>query len=178
MKTQKHITILILALFTFISTVNAQLSGYNHYIDVTINASQVSGNSSHTNFPVLIDITDNALKTSSNGGFVLNSSAYDIAFSYQGNTVTLVHELEDYDANTGSLKAWVKIPSLSATTNTTIRMHFGKNGISTNPSSNAVWNTNYTSVWHLNDDFLDATSNSNDGTMTNMDSGDIVTDVP
>ncbi len=43
-------------------------------------------------------------------------------------------------------------------------MHYGKSGVTSNPSTNATWNSNYIGVWNLENNFDDATSNSNNGT--------------
>lgn len=143
-----------------------QLSGYDYYMEIEIQSSKVSGSSALTNFPVLIDITDNSLRTTGNGGYVTNSNGFDIAFSNDGNVSNLDFDLEDYNASTGSIKAWVKIPSLSNSTNTTIRMYYGNSSVSTNQSTTSTWSNGYYSLWHLNDDFTDASSNSNNGTNT------------
>lgn len=155
-------------LLLFIALVNigfSQVNGYGYYVDVTINSSNVEGSGSHSDFPVLVDLTDVALKGVGNGGQVFSSDGYDIIFTDVSNTVTLSHQIEYYLAFSGSYKAWVKIPSLSATSNTVVRMHFGKNGISTNPSTSDTWSNGFTSVWHLNQDYLDS-KGSNDGTST------------
>lgn len=157
---------LILLLFILTSKESfAQVSGYGYYIDVTINSSQVSGSGSHTNFPVLVDITDNDLATTTNGGFVEHVNGYDIAFTDASNTATYDHQIEEYDASAGQITAWVKIPSLSTSSNTTIRLYFGNSSVTTNPSTANVWDNNYMAVWHLNESSIDdGTVNSNNGT--------------
>ena len=107
-------------LFFILSSVNdayCQIpwqAGYAYCKKITIKASQIeiSGVGSHNNFPVLIDITDNDLRTCSNGGYMENASGYDIRFTtYLG--IRLYHDIEGYDPISGRLTAWVRIPSLS-----------------------------------------------------------------
>ncbi len=167
---RKYILIVFLSLFVS-SQVFSQLIGYNYYYNITINSSQVSGSGSHTDFPVLIDITSTNLRTVSNGGFVENNNGYDISFSNESNSATLQHDLEDYDPTTGRIRAWVKIPSLSTSSNTIIRVYFGNNAISSSTGSSSTWSSNYVSVWHLNDDFVDYATGANNG--TNIGTSDI-----
>ena len=77
----------------------------------------------------------------------------------------LDHQIESYTATNGNFVAWVRIPSLSYTTNTVIKILYCNSQISTNPSVTTVWNTSYKGVWHLNgSDYNDATSTGNNGT--------------
>ncbi|MCG6945128.1 MAG: DUF2341 domain-containing protein, partial [Deltaproteobacteria bacterium] len=134
-------------------------------IPITIDSTKVSGTSDLINFPVLISLTDIGLKTTANCGHVQNSNGYDIIFSDATQTTVLAHEIETYDGTAGKLVAWVRVPTLSATSDTTIYLHFGHSGVcgaTENPQG--VWDSNYMGVWHLHDDFEDSTSNNNDGT--------------
>jgi len=135
----------------------AQASGYNYEKTITIQASKVSG--TNTNFPVLISLTSNSLKSTANGGHVQNASGYDILFTLGDCGTVLSHQIESYDPVAGQLVAWVKIPSLPSTSNTTLYMFYGKSTVSTNPSTTAVWDANYMGVYHFNSSVNDATSN-------------------
>lgn len=142
----------------------AQPSGYSFGKQIRINSAQVSGSSSLVNFPVLISLIDNDLRTTSNGGSVENSNGYDIVFTLDDCSSILDHQIEHYDASTGTFVAWVRIPSLSATADTDIGMFYGNSSISADPSALSTWNSDYISVYHLHDDFLDATASGNNGT--------------
>jgi biopolymer transport protein ExbB len=136
----------------------AQLSGYSYGKTITIQGSQVSG--TVTNFPVLISITDNALRTTANGGHVQNASGYDIAFTLPDCSTVLPMQIEKYTATTGELVAWVRLPSLVNGNNQIVYMFYGKTGVASNPSSTTVWDANYLGVYHFNNSVTDATSNS------------------
>lgn len=159
-----------------IASVNlfAQPPGYTYGKQILIQASQVSGTGSHTNFPVLISFTDPNLKSAANGGHVQNANGYDIMFTMADCNTQLDHEIEKFDPTTGELLAWVKIPSLSTTANTNIHMYYGNGSVVVNPSTSATWSS-YHGVWHLDNSFLDQTSNGYNG--TNNGSGNIPTAV-
>jgi hypothetical protein len=149
-----------------------QISEFACSIPITIDSSKVSGTTDLINFPVLISLTNNSLKSTANCGYVQNSNGYDIIFSNASQTTRLDHEIEKYDSASGQLVAWVRIPILSVENDTTIYVHFGHSGVCgslENPTG--VWDSNYKAVWHLHDDFEDSTSNNNDGTNSGTTSG-------
>jgi YD repeat-containing protein len=119
------------------------------------------------NFPVLINASnDNNLKS-----HVTNPNGYDLVFTDTGGT-QLDHELERWDGLTGTLIAWVRIPSLSSTTDTVIYMYYGSSGVTTSQENRAgVWDSNFKGVWHLKEatgaNAADSTSNGNTGTPRN-----------
>ncbi len=109
--------------------------------------------------PVLISITsDTDLRTTGNGGHVQSASGYDIIFTDASGTV-LDHEVERYTANTGELVAWVRVPTLSYSSNTTLYLYYGNSGISTSQENKTgVWDDNYKGVWHLKETGLNGTT--------------------
>src|SRR5207237_9061487 len=75
--------------------------------------------STQSNITALVSGTDPALKTVANGGHVANANGYDIGFyADSGGTIKLKWEVEKYDGTNGNLIAWVKIPSVSSSTDT------------------------------------------------------------
>ncbi|MFX1483474.1 MAG: LamG-like jellyroll fold domain-containing protein, partial [Promethearchaeota archaeon] len=140
---------------------------FNSQKDIIIDHTKVA--SDLTDFPVLIDITDSDLRD-----HVL-SNGNDIAFTIGGTTVE--HDVELYDQTTGHLVCWIKVPSLSSTTDTVIKMLYGS--LDAPPSlSSRVWDE-YETVQHLANDpsgtVYDSTSNNHDGTSYgDMTSGDLV----
>jgi len=129
---------------------------------ITINNSSVSGIGTHKDFPVLISILDSDLHDD------VQSNGNDIAFS--NDTAWLDHEIElfnqAYNGTHAQLVAWVRIPSLSTSVDTVIRMYYGNSTMSSQQNPSGVW-LNYEAVYHLNQDpssqnILDSTSNSFD----------------
>lgn len=141
-------------------TAQAQPSGYTYAKLITIDYTKTSGTGSHASFPVLVSITDANLKSTANGGHVANASGYDIIFTSSDCLTLLNFQLEKYDATTGEYIAWVKIPSLSTTANTSIQMYYGNNTVATDLSSQSTWDANYKGVWHFNNSVNDGTSNA------------------
>ena len=126
---------------------------------LTIQGARVSG-APHANFPVLISIVDPNLRVRP-AGRVSSPTGCDIAFMTSGGAL-LDHEIERYDGASGTLVAWVRIPSLPAA-NTTIFVYYGDSEIRCpQNSSAAVWDTSYRYVYHFSETAgnpLDSTAN-------------------
>jgi hypothetical protein len=134
--------------------------GFNYYSDISV--SQASGTQDLTDFPVLVDITQSWLRTIGNGGHVTSSNGYDILFTDNDNA-RLDHEIESYDPVAGRLVAWVRVPALSSSGPTSIRMLYGNPAITTDPSTETTWISSYKAIWHLSNNAVnDATSFNND----------------
>jgi Concanavalin A-like lectin/glucanases superfamily/IPT/TIG domain/Domain of unknown function (DUF2341)/Putative Ig domain len=150
-------------------TVNTGSNGYSHNRAITINHTQVP-NTDQTNFPLLVSGTYSYLATTANGGNVTSANGYDIVFtSDAGGTNALAFERESYNATTGAVNFWIKIPTLSHTTDTVIYMFYGNSSVTTDPSNKtAVWDSNYLGVWHLGETsgtaIGDSTANGHNGT--------------
>ncbi|MCK4894025.1 MAG: DUF2341 domain-containing protein, partial [Calditrichia bacterium] len=127
--------------------------------NITINHSKVNG--SQVNFPILINITDTDLRDDA------QSDGDDIVFTDSDNS-QLDHEIEFYNGTTGYLVAWVRIPTLSNTTDTVIHMYYGNAGASNQENASGVWDSNFVMVQHLSETpagtTYDSTSYGNNGT--------------
>ena len=146
----------------------SDVAGYSCNMKLTIDNTKVAFTSPQ-NFPVLIHVTDESLKTSG-CGFVTDPDGDDIIFTDSDVTLQLNHEIERYDSTTGEIVAWVLVPSLSGSADTDIYMYYGDSNVTTfQADSTAVWDSDYVGVWHLHDDYLDSTSYDNDGSPNNMD---------
>ena len=134
-------------------------TSWNYRKMITINNSQIEEDL--TNFTVLINITDNNLKNNA------LSNGDDIAFTNIYGTVQYNHEIEHFDNSSGHLIAWVMIPQLSSSINTLLYMYYGNAGATNQQNIPGTWDSNYTAVWHFNNNSLaDSTSNGYDGTNT------------
>ena len=144
-------------------------NGYAYRRAVTIDHSKVP-NTDQTNFPMLFSGTYSYLATTSNGGNVTNANGYDIIFtSDAGGTSTLPFERETYNASTGAVNFWVKVPTVSHSSDTVFYMFYGNSSVTTDQSNKTgVWDSSFKGVWHLpNGSTLsasDSTSNGNNGT--------------
>lgn len=146
---------------------------FSFYRTITVNSGQASGTQS--SFPMLVAGTYNGsggiadLRTAGNGGKVQNSSGFDVGFySDAALTTKLNWETEKYTASTGVVAYWVNVSSLAD--GTVIYMAYGDAGITTDQSNKtAVWDSNFTGVWHLADNaasttVLDSIASGHNGT--------------
>ncbi|MBU1811372.1 MAG: DUF2341 domain-containing protein, partial [Candidatus Omnitrophica bacterium] len=133
---------------------------------ITVSHTKVDENL--TDFPLLFTVTDSDLKTKGFGGTINNSSGYDIIFTdIEGNR--LDHEIEKYDGQTGEITAWVRVPNVSNTEDTTMYIYYSNSSVTTFQGNTAgVWNSSYAGVWHLGEAdssqlIVDSTLNGNNG---------------
>ncbi|MBU2608972.1 MAG: DUF2341 domain-containing protein [Chloroflexi bacterium] len=130
---------------------------------ITIQSSQVAANLS--DFPMLVSYaSDSDLANDA------QNDGDDILFTAADETTKLSHEIEKFNGATGELAAWVKIPSLSSTTNTEIYMYYENPGAANQENATDVWSNGYEAVYHIHDDFQDSTGNHD---ATNNGSQDI-----
>jgi RHS repeat-associated protein len=148
-------------------------SGYGYQRVVVIDHTKVP-NTDQTDFPFLFNTTDPSLATIANGGQVASPNGYDIIFSTDPNGLTkLDHELEEYNPVTGQVIAWVRIPTLSHTTDTVLYVFYGNsNIIASQQNLSGVWNSNYLAVYHLANtgagSAVDSTALANNGTLVSV----------
>ena len=177
LKTKALITAIVS--FSAIPAVQAQ---YGYRMKLTIESARVSGASDHSNFPVLISLTDSVLATTgADGGNVENPNGWDISFRASDGITKLDFEVEKYTSSPGSgtLVAWVRIPTLSTSADTDIYIYYGNPDVACSQENPAgVWGANYKGVWHLNEDptgpapqFADSTFNRNHGTAGSIPPG-------
>lgn len=136
---------------------------------LTLAAAQ-AGSADSANWPLAICLDGNVqaadanLKTVANGGHVQSSSGYDIRpYADSAFTTPLDFELKFYDGTAGKIEMWVRIPTLSHTTNVVIYLAYGDASITTDGSVNTTWNSAFLGVYHLGDGttlgLADSTSN-------------------
>jgi hypothetical protein len=154
--------ILLLFLF-FLKFSISQVPGYSFGKQIIIDSSKVFGSDYLLNFPVLISITDPDLRTTANGGRITNDNGYDITFTSDDCFTQLSYDIESYSATTGEFNIWIKIPSLPTNTDYGLYMYYGNPSVSANPSTPNTWRSEYDGVWHLHNDFLDASGSGNNG---------------
>ncbi len=157
-------------------------NNWNYRKQIDISASMTPG--TQTNFPVLITVS-----TDSNFADNVQADGDDIIFTLSDGTTRLSHEIEKFTSSNGELVAWVKIPSLSSTSNTTIYIYYGNSSAANQEDVDNVWDSNFIAVWHLAEDpsinsdgdcsgtaeECDSTSNNNDSTaIGSMSSSDLI----
>ncbi|MFC2123119.1 DUF2341 domain-containing protein [Bacteroidota bacterium] len=138
-------------------------SSWSYRKKITIDNTKVTANLA--DFPVLV-----YLSSDSDLANDAQPDGDDILFTAADETTQLSHEIENFNNGTGELVAWVKVPSLSSSSDTIIYMYYGNAGISSQQNASGVWDANYKMVQHLQEDtggansILDSTANGNHGT--------------
>jgi hypothetical protein len=116
------------ALLTFLLCFADSASAeFSKRVQITIHASQVAGGSPLIDFPVMIKLNGSQFQQIEND---IGPNGYDIQFRASDETTPLTHEIETYDETNDLLTAWVKIPSLSNSSDTVIYMYYGDSSIS------------------------------------------------
>jgi hypothetical protein len=126
---------------------------------ITVDRSRVGASGAPltlASYPLLYSVVDPDLRTTAHGGHVTSSQGHDIAFTSCGDPgacALLDHEIETYDPITGTLVAWVRLPSLntrSASADTELFLHYSDVTVTTSRQDRAgVWDSAYAAVWHL-----------------------------
>ena len=150
-------------------------SGYSFVRSIVIDHTRVP-NTDQISFPFLFSLTDSALRSAANGGHVTSSNGYDIIFSSDpGGQNRLDYELEKYDPVQGLVVAWIRIPTLSHLSDTTVYLFYGNQNVTSSQANpTGVWSNGYSGVWHLisggNSSSADSTNNQNVATNVNTTS--------
>ncbi len=110
---------------------------------ITIQGGQVQGD--HEDFPVSIVIDDPGhpvfKQASAGGGDIVVTS---------GNGVTkLSHEIEYYNADTGKVALWVKVPRLQTGQDVQLFLYYGNPSASVEQKGSEVWSNGFNAVWHM-----------------------------
>lgn len=137
--------------------------GWGYRQKFVIDNTKVSGSTDMENFPVLISVTSDT-----NLAAQANADGSDFVFTDSAGA-KLDHEIEYY--SNGTLAAWVRIPTLSTSIDTTIYMYYGNPAATSQQNAAGVWPSHYRGVWHLAEtsgQHLDSTSNNNDSSAVNV----------
>ncbi|HUS08691.1 MAG TPA: DUF2341 domain-containing protein, partial [Bryobacteraceae bacterium] len=116
---------------------------------ITIDHTRISG--ALANFPLLVSLANPELKSISNGGKVSDPGGNDIVFTAADGTTRLNHELESYNPSSGSIAAWVQVPSVNPSTDIPIYIYYGKAGAAAQQKPASVWDSGYRVVNHFKD---------------------------
>ncbi|MBE3120857.1 MAG: DUF2341 domain-containing protein [Thermoplasmata archaeon] len=143
---------------TFTFTTESEPGPWQYRKEITINHTKVAAD--HTNFPVLIHITDPDLASKA------QQDGDDIYFADVLDT-KLNHEIESYNSTSGELVAWVNVPVLSVTQDTILYLYYGNPTAHNQENVEGTWDNHFLAVHHLAETSgvaYDSTSNNNNGT--------------
>ncbi len=138
--------------------------GWAHYRTLTVNTTAAGANvaTDQAGFPLLIRLTNTSAST---GGDVLSgalSGGTDVRFTDSTGTAALPYQIERWTGSNAEI--WVKVPTLSGNSSTSLRMYWGKSSQADASSGPAVFDTGnaFRAVWHMNGS--SAASNEADAT--------------
>jgi hypothetical protein len=165
------------------------LSGWDKRVKITIGHNDIDSDLS--DFPVLVYLSNSSGRNNDDATFVFDevgSNSKKIAVTKSDGTTQCYVEIEKWDNASEQAWLWVKVPSISSTTNTDLYLYYDSSqpdntayvGDKRSTTAQNVWNTNFKGVWHLDEDpsgtspqMKDSTSNNHNGTSYgNMTSGD------
>jgi hypothetical protein len=114
-----------------------------------------------TDLPVLVNLTSSNFKFNK-----AKSDGSDVIFVASDGSTILSFERVSHDATNKKAEYWVKLPEVSSTTDTIFYLYYSNPYGTDKEDKNATWNSDYLSVWHLNEngngtaeEFKDSTSN-------------------
>ncbi|MDQ1651830.1 MAG: hypothetical protein QOI35_1030, partial [Cryptosporangiaceae bacterium] len=136
---------------------------------VTVDSTKV-GTGGVSGFPVLVSVTDPDLVSATGK---VQSTGNDILFTDSDGTTKLSHEIESFNNTTGTLVAWVKLPTVPSTADTLFYLYYGNGAAASQQNVAGVFTD--AGVWHLNQtpstSLTDSSPNGNTGTPQNMAAG-------
>jgi hypothetical protein len=154
------------------------LSGWSYRVEITIHSDKIDG--ALADFPVLLYISTSSGIDPDDVSFVfdeLGAEKLKLAVTTGDGTTQCYVEIEKWDDANEQAWLWVKVPSISSSTNTTLYLYYdstqpdnstwvGETG--TTPAQN-VWDSDFVFVCHMRDDpdvshIRDSTANVNHGT--------------
>lgn len=107
---------------------------------ITIHGGQVTG--TLEDFPVYIELIDPDLEARA-------TAAGDDIFFVDAQANALDHEIQHWDADTGRLEAWVRIPELEQGSDVEIWLRYGEPDGVPAPDPAGVWQAGFVAVFHL-----------------------------
>ena len=109
-----------------------------------------------SNFTILIELNSSNFNFNS-----AKTNGEDIRFTDSSDSTELKYEIEYWNKTSEKAIIWVKIPSISNTTTTSIYMYYNNSAATDNQDATNTWDANFKAVWHLQGT-LDSTNNDKD----------------
>jgi hypothetical protein len=113
---------------------------------IEIDTGLLSPTTSLVDYPLLLSLTDDALA---------EQDATTMFFAAEDGAA-LPHDLESFEAATGSLVAWVRLPEWTVGEPLTLLLSWGDPAAVPELQAGDVWATTYVGVWHLGDELDDS----------------------
>lgn len=101
------------------------LTGFHWRKALVVDSAQVSGTVNMIDFPLMVHMIDEDLKSESHGGKVNYKTGNDIRFTRSDGASLLMHRIDSYNPKKGEVLAWVNLDTLFTDKPTPIFMYFG-----------------------------------------------------
>ncbi|MCP3910258.1 MAG: signal peptidase I, partial [Actinomycetia bacterium] len=138
-----------------------QADPWTRRIPLTVSAALVP--STLTDVPLQIAVTDADLSASA------QTDGSDFRFTAADGVTLLDHEIESWDSGTGALVAWVRVPSLSSSADSSLYLYYGAADAPAGEQIHNVWSSGFGAAWHLGRDPAGDTPQIDDATIANRD---------
>ncbi len=133
---------------------------WSHRRTVTVPAGTVARDLADV--PVLVALTDPTMTTQ------VQADGSDLRFTAADGVTPLPHELERWDAGTGQLLAWVRVPTVAAGNDTDLVLYWGATDAPAQADPGATWQ-GFGGVWHLAEDPTGQVPHADDSAPTGLD---------
>ena len=154
------------------------LSGWAKRVSLTIDHNDIT--SPLTNFPVLVYLSTSSGRNNDDVSFIFdelqnNANRFKIAVTTSDCATQCYVEIEKWDQTSEQAWLWVRVPSISTTSDTVLHLYYDKNhadnttyvGDTNSTPAEMVWDSNFALVQHLGENASvvhDSTPNNNDET--------------
>jgi hypothetical protein len=157
------------------------LNGWAKRVKLTIDRNDISA--PLADFPVLVYLSTSSGRGHDDVSFVFDelqndANRFKIAVTTSNCITQCYVEIEKWDQASEQAWLWVKVPSISTTSDTILHLYYDKNqpdnttyvGDPTSVPGQTVWSNGFAGVWHLHDTtggsgaIKDSTSNAHHGT--------------
>ena len=141
---------LVLVFAGFLSQASAQYGDWKHsgstYLVTDSAGADLPASAVEKNFPLLIRLNKEYFDFSQ-----AKPQGEDVRFSSKGKP--LAYQIERWDAEGGEADVWVRIPTIKGKDQQAIKMHWGKDKVSSESNGEQVFRTTegFAGVWHLGD---------------------------
>ncbi len=150
----KKMSVVLFSLFTFVMTAFAgPYDAWSKYRTVTINTTADDGGAnvanSLTDMPVLVRLSDADAAAGADVLAEALAGGADIRFADATGNLSLPFDIQYWSSSRAAI--WVRVPVVNGNANTTIRMFWGNDFVTSASNPGAVFKTDngYMAAWHL-----------------------------
>lgn len=111
-----------------------RMAGYEWRMPVVTDTTVFAGSGTLLNFPLLLTLRHDDLKTTAYGGKVRQEMGYDLRFSRADGATPLFHRIESYNPRAGEIEVWISLDTLHLGRPTLIYLYYGNASVDSMPT--------------------------------------------